>query len=104
MGLLARDANAALLLSEDFSCASLGCNASAQPTNYSLWRWSTTGSAQAYMHLSNATDPNRGSEVQFAVEYCDPPRPNPNHLGCYRSELALQRTHQNDIIDWAPWP
>ena len=102
--LLAAGAHAALLLNEDFSCASLGCNETAQPTNYSLWRWSTTGSAQAYMHLANATDTARGTAVHFDVEYCDPPSPNPTHLGCYRSELALQRAHQNDIIDWASWP
>ena len=61
--LLAAGAHAALLLNEDFSCASLGCNETAQPTNYSLWRWSTTGSAQAYMHLANATDTARGTAV-----------------------------------------
>ena len=94
------NALAALLLSEDFSCRSLGCNATLQPTNYSLWRWSTTGSAQAYLGVHDSGDPARGSEVSFAVEYCDPPSPNPTHLGCYRSEFALQRSIQDSLIDW----
>jgi len=89
-----------LLLTEDFSCASLGCNATSQPTDYSKWRWSTTGSAQAYLRLANASGGRPGSEVDFSVEYCLPPKPNPEKLGCYRSELALQRARQGELVDW----
>ena len=45
--LLAGPASAALLLDEDFSCASIGCNSTHGITNYSYWRWATTGSAQS---------------------------------------------------------
>eukprot|EP01079_Euglenida_sp_SAG-EU17-18_P010099 gene10099-1825_t len=96
-----------LLDVSDFSCApdggaSLGpCNASSQPTNYTLWRWSTTGSAQVSMAITNNTGrPGAPSSVSFGVQYCEPPNPNPNLLGCYRSELALQRKYQDNLIDW----
>ena len=43
----------------------------------------------------------RGNSVKFMVDYCAPPNPNPDHLGCYRSELALQRDVQDSLIDCA---
>jgi hypothetical protein len=92
---------AALLLSEDFGCASMGCNSSHGITNYSYWRWSTTGSQQSHMDIRNASHGRRGNEIEFSVKYCPPPNPNPHHAGCYRSELALQRSVENSLIDWA---
>eukprot|EP00937_MAST-01D_sp_MAST-1D-sp2_P000633 g633.t1 len=53
------------------------------------------------MRLRNSSaGATRGNQVEFAVAYCDPPSPNPNKLGCYRSELALQRSAQNSLVDW----
>jgi hypothetical protein len=89
-----------LLLDEDFSCASIGCNATHGITNYSYWRWSTTGSKQSYLRVGAAEHGRQGNEVDFSVTYCPPPNPNPQHLGCYRSELALQRRNQGKLIDW----
>jgi hypothetical protein len=99
---LVRPAIAALLFSEDFSCASIGCNNTGQPTNYSRWRWSTTGSRQSRLHVREATGspPRSGNEVYFDVTFCEPPEPNAQHLGCYRSELALQRSLQDSLVDW----
>jgi hypothetical protein len=91
---------AKLLLDEDFSCGEIGCNASHGITNYSYWRWSTTGSAQTWMNIGPAAAPRTGNEVDFSVKWCPPPNPNPTHLGCYRSELALQRKVQATMIDW----
>ena len=84
----------ALLLDEDFSCASIGCNATHGITNDSYWRWSTTGSAQSSMAIGQAGGERTGNAVSFHVDWCPPPDPNPKHLGCYRSELALQRAVQ----------
>lgn len=95
-----RQARAALLLDEDFSCAQIGCNATHQITNYSYWRWSTTGSRQSYLTIGRAQRGRAGNEVNFSVEWCPPPVPNPQHLGCYRSELALQRRMQGTLFDW----
>ena len=94
--------SAALLLDEDFSCASIGCNATHGITNYSYWRWSTTGSAQSSMAIGQASGGRAGNAVSFHVDWCPPPDPNPKHLGCYRSELALQRAVQDTLIDWRP--
>ena len=101
--LLAALSDAALLLYEDFSCAAsdLGCNASGGITNLSYWRWSTTGSKQSYLTVRNATGGRSGNEVYFRVDYCKPPSPNPEHLGCYRSELALARDVQAQLVDWS---
>jgi hypothetical protein len=94
-------ATALLLLDEDFSCASIGCNATHGITNYSYWRWSTTGSAQSSMRIGPASGGRAGNEVAFHVDWCPPPNPNPTHLGCYRSELALQRSIQDTpMADW----
>ena len=95
-----RLAVAALLLDEDFSCAMIGCNATHGITNYSYWRWSTTGSRQSHLTVGPATNGRTGSQVDFTVDYCAPPDPNPEHLGCYRSELALQRAVESSLIDW----
>ena len=38
--------------------------------------------------------------MYFSVDYCRPPAPNPTHLGCYRSELALQHDIQDSLVDW----
>ena len=100
--LLLGSASAALLLDEDFSCASIGCNATHGITNYSYWRWSTTGSAQSSMAIGQAGGGRAGNAVSFHVDWCPPPDPNPRHLGCYRSELALQRAVQDTLIDWRP--
>jgi hypothetical protein len=94
------DVQATLLLDEDFSCASMGCNASHGITNYSYWRWSTTGSRQAHMAIRPASGGRTGNEIDFSVDWCPPPNPNPKHLGCYRSELALQRAVESSLIDW----
>jgi hypothetical protein len=51
------------------------------------------------MSIHNATG-RPGNEVDFSVDWCAPPNPNPTHLGCYRSELALQRNIQDTMIDW----
>ena len=93
---------AALLLDEDFSCGEIGCNATGGITNYSYWRWSTTNSLQGTMKVHPASHGRTGSQVDFNVTFCAPPSPNPKHLGCYRSELALQRAIQNSLIDWKP--
>ena len=111
--LFIRLANCDLLLSTDFDCSEIGCNATNQPTNYTFWRyqnkaswqklfmrWSTTGSHQSFLTLQNATQGRKGNEVRFSVDFCPPPDPNPKHFGCYRSELALQRSKQNSLIDW----
>lgn len=87
-----------LLLDEDFSCREIGCNRTHGITNYTYWRWSTTGSAQAYMTIGPAALPRTGNEVAFSVDYCAPPNPNPKHLGCYRSELALRK--HDTLFDW----
>lgn len=89
-----------LLLTEDFSCAEIGCNRTHGITNYTYWRWSTTGSAQSSMNIVPAAAPRTGNEIDFSVNYCKPPNPNPQHLGCYRSELALQRKKQATLFDW----
>jgi len=52
------------------------------------------------MHVGAAAATRAGSAVTFRVDYCQPPNPNPTHLGCYRSELALQRDVQDTLIDW----
>ena len=43
-----------LLLDEDFSCAVMGCNSSGGITNYSYWRYSTTGSKQGSIGIGEA--------------------------------------------------
>ena len=52
------------------------------------------------MKIGPAAAPRSGNEVDFSVLWCQPPNPNPKHLGCYRSELALQRRVQDTLIDW----
>jgi len=52
------------------------------------------------MYVRNASNGRTGNEIVFDVDYCKPPNPNPGHLGCYRSELALQRAIQSSLIDW----
>jgi hypothetical protein len=100
--LLAAAVQAKLILDEGFTCAEMGCNATHGITNYSYWRWSTTGSAQTRMSIGPAAPPRTGNEVDFNVQWCKPPNPNPEHLGCYRSELALQRKVQDTLVDWKP--
>jgi arylsulfatase A-like enzyme len=100
LAITAAAATGKLLLAEDFSCASIGCNSTQQPTNYTRWRWSTTHSHQVHLHVQPASPPRRGNAVFFSVDYCEPPSPNPDHLGCYRSEFALQRSLQDTLIDW----
>lgn len=90
---------AALLLDEDFSCRMMGCD-SHRITNLTYWRHSTTGSNQSYMSIGPASGGRTGNEVNFSVSWCRPPHPNPQELGCYRSELALQRDVQATLIDW----
>ena len=86
---------ATLLLAEDFSCASIGCNATSHGiTNYTYWRHSTTGSKRSSLTIGPAGSGRAGNAVNFSVTYCAPPTPNPKHLGCYRSELALQHRIQ----------
>lgn len=92
---------AALLLDEDFSCRLMGC-AGHYITNFTYWRHSTTGSNQSYLDIGPAGAGRSGNEVNFSVSWCPPPNPNPQHLGCYRSELALQRDVQATMIDWEP--
>ena len=99
LALLLPTAHAALLLDEDFSCAMMGC-AGHHISNLSYWRHSTTGGKQGYLTIGPATGGRSGNEVNFSVTYCRPPNPNPEHLGCYRSELALQRDVQDTLIDW----
>ena len=88
----------------------LGQNSTHQPTNYSVWRWSTTGGHNATMVLSNGS---RGTQVDFGVGYCEynasggpgghnPYPPTHDVFGCYRSELSLQRAIQDMVIDWQP--
>ena len=86
------------LLDEDFSCAMMGC-AGHQVTNLSYWRHSTTGGKQGYLTIGPATGGRSGNEVNFSVTYCRPPNPTPEHLGCYRSELALQRDVQAKALE-----
>lgn len=93
-------AMASLLLDADFSCAEIGCNASHGITNYSYWRHSTTDSRQSFLSVGPASGGRAGNQLNFSVNYCDSPNPNPKHLGCYRSELALQRSIQDTIVDW----
>ena len=90
---------AALLLEEDFSCRMMGCD-SHRITNLTYWRHSTTGSNQSYLSIGPASGGRTGNEVNFSVSWCRPPHPNPHELGCYRSELALQRDVQATLIDW----
>ena len=52
----------------DFKPTDLGLNSTHQPTNYSVWRWSTTGGHNASMVLSNGS---RGTQVDFGVGYCE---------------------------------
>ena len=52
------------------------------------------------MHVGPASHGRTGNSVEFSVDYCAPPNPNPTHLGCYRSELALQRDVQDTLINW----
>lgn len=52
------------------------------------------------MGIYNATG-RPGNEVDFTVRWCQPPNPNPDKRGCYRSELALQRDVQSTLIDWS---
>lgn len=92
-------ADAALLLDEDFSCQTMGCF-DHHITNLSYWRHSTTGSNQSYLSIGSAGAGRSGNAVNFSVSWCRPPSPNPQHLGCYRSELALQRDVQDTMIDW----
>ena len=103
-----RGAAGALLL--DFKPTHLGQNSTHQPTNYSVWRWSTTGGHNATMVLSNGS---RGTQVDFGVGYCEynasggpgghnPYPPTHDVFGCYRSELSLQRAIQDMVIDWQP--
>ena len=92
---------ATLLLAEDFSCASIGCNATSHGiTNYTYWRHSTTGSKRSSLTVGPAGSGRAGNAVNFSVTYCAPPTPNPKHLGCYRSELALQHRIQGSLVDW----
>ena len=93
----------ALELDEDFSCAEIGCNSTHGITNYSYWRWSTTKSKQSSLSIGPAENGRTGNAVTFDVIYCPPPNPNPDHLGCYRSELALQRDVQDSLIPWTPY-
>ena len=95
-------ADAALLLDEGFGCGQIGCNVSGGITNYSYWRWSTTNSLQGTMAVHAADHGRTGRQVDFNVTFCPPPSPNPEHLGCYRSELALARSIQSSLIDWQP--
>jgi hypothetical protein len=92
---------AALLLDEDFSCRMMGC-VGHDITNLTYWRHSTTGSNQSYLSIGPAGAGRSGNAVNFSVSWCPPPDPNPQHLGCYRSELALQRDVQATMIDWKP--
>ena len=96
-----RVSQAALLLDEDISCRMMGC-VGHTITNLSYWRHSTTGSNQSYLTIGPAGGGRSGNEVNFSVSWCRPPNPNPEHLGCYRSELALQRDVQATLIDWKP--
>ena len=89
----------ALLLDEDFSCRMMGCMGH-HITNLTYWRHSTTGSNQSYLAIGPAGAGRSGNAVNFSVSWCPPPDPNPQHLGCYRSELALQRDVQDTMIDW----
>ena len=56
----ARGAAGTLLL--DFKPTDLGQNSTHQPTNYSVWRWSTTGGHNATMVLSNSS---RGAQIRL---------------------------------------
>jgi hypothetical protein len=77
----------------------MGCNSTHGITNYTYWRWSTTGSGQAAMSIGPAAAPRTGNEIDFGVAWCKPPNPNPKHEGCYRSELAVVRA-QDKLVDW----
>ena len=58
--------------------------------------------ASLYPTIGQAGGGRTGNAVSFHVDWCPPPDPNPKHLGCYRSELALQRAVQDTLIDWRP--
>ena len=60
-----RCAAGALLL--DFTPTDLGQNSTHQPTNYSVWRWSTTGGHNATMVLSNGS---RGTSRLWSTMAC----------------------------------
>ena len=57
-------------------------------TNYTYFRWSTTGSHQVSMAIFNATD-RPGNEVRFRADWCQPPDPNPDLLGCVNTNDSL---------------
>lgn len=98
----------ALLLDEAQLAKHLGRNTSNQPTNYSYWRWSTTGGHQGEIHLSKG---DRGAQVDFEVQYCDydnssgtdPYPPDHDVFGCYRSELAVRRDVPNPLEPWTAY-
>ena len=60
---------ATLLLAEDFSCASIGCNATSHGiTNYTYWRHSTTGSKRSSLTIGPAGSGRSSMLFQYALQ------------------------------------